>query len=98
MASFRTIRLTIATSCCLAAATGMRAAQTGPKAAEKRSVIDTYHGIRVSDDYRWLENWDDPQVKQWSAAQNGRTREYLDALPARPAIRSRVEQLIGGSA
>jgi prolyl oligopeptidase len=71
-----------------------------PKAplAEKRPVTDSYHGIKVVDDYRWLENWDDPAVKLWSASQNARTRAYLDALPARPAIKERLEQLIGGSA
>jgi prolyl oligopeptidase len=66
--------------------------------ADKRPVTDSYHGIKVVDDYRWLENWDDPAVKQWSAAENTRTREYLDALPSRPAIKGRLEQLIGASA
>src|SRR5881227_3801561 len=63
--------------------------------AETHPVADSYHGIKIVDDYRWLENWDDPAVRQWSAAQNARTREYLDALPARPAIKQRLEQLIG---
>ena len=42
--------------------------------ADKRPVTDSYHGIKVVDDYRWLEDWDDPAVKQWSATQNSRTR------------------------
>ena len=66
--------------------------------AEKRPVTDSYHGIKVVDDYRWLENWDDPAVKTWSGAENTRTRDYLDALPSRPAIKRRLEQLIGASA
>ena len=32
-------------------------------------------------------------MKQWSAAENARTREYLDHLPARPAIEERLRQL-----
>jgi prolyl oligopeptidase len=56
-------------------------------------VIDEYQGVKVTDDYRWLENWDDPAVKQWSAAENTRTREYLDHLPARSAIKERLRQL-----
>jgi prolyl oligopeptidase len=64
-----------------------------PPAAPKRPVTDEYHGIKVTDDYRWLENWDDPEVKQWSAAQNARTRAYLDHLPARSAIKERFQQL-----
>jgi hypothetical protein len=42
-------------------------------ATPKRPVTDEYQGVKVTDDYRWLENWDDPQVKQWSAAQNARS-------------------------
>jgi prolyl oligopeptidase len=62
-------------------------------------VTDEYFGLKVTDDYRWLENWDDPAVKQWSAAENARTREYLDHLPARAAIKDRLKQLIAaGSA
>ena len=60
----------------------------------QRPVTDEYYGVKVTDDYRWLENWDDPAVKQWSAAENARTRDYLDHLPARPAIKSRLRQLV----
>src|SRR5215472_11550822 len=70
-----------------------------PPDTPKRPVTDEYHGVQVADDYRWLENWDDPEVKQWSAAQNARTRAYLDQLSLRPAIRARLKALIsGGSA
>jgi prolyl oligopeptidase len=64
-----------------------------PPATPKRPVTDEYHSVKVTDDYRWLENWDDPEVKQWSAAQNARTREYFDHLPARPLIEERFKQL-----
>jgi len=68
-----------------------------PPETPKRPVTDEYQGIKVSDDYRWLENWDDPAVKQWSAAENARTRDYLDHLPSRPAIKRRLQQLIAAS-
>lgn len=63
----------------------------------KRSVTDDYNGVKVTDDYRWLENGDDAEVKQWTAAQNARTRTYLDALTSRPSIKTRLQQLIGGA-
>jgi prolyl oligopeptidase len=44
-----------------------------------------------------LENWDDPEVKRWSAAQNARSREYLDHLPARSAIQQFLKQAYSGS-
>ena len=68
-----------------------------PPDTPKHPVTDEYQGAKIADDYRWLENWDDATVKQWSAAENARTREYLDHLPARPAIRARVAQLIAAS-
>ena len=68
-----------------------------PPDTPKHPVIDEYFGVKVSDDYRWLENWDDPAVKQWSAAENARTREYLDHLPSRPAIKQRLKELIAAS-
>ena len=64
-----------------------------PPATPKHPVTDEYQGVKVTDDYRWLENWDDPAVKQWSAAENARTREYLDHIPARAAIKERLHQL-----
>jgi len=60
----------------------------------KNPVVDEYQGVRVTDNYRWLENSGSPAVKRWSDAQNVRTREYLDNLPHRAEIQSRVDRLI----
>ena len=68
-----------------------------PPATPKRPVTDEYQGVKVTDDYRWLENWDDPEVKQWSAAQNARSREYLDHVAARPAIKEQIKQALRAS-
>ena len=76
----------------LAGAGAARAGDPGAPAAARIPVTDTYHGVRVSDPYRWLEDSSDPKVRQWSAAQDLRTRKYLDALPQRAAI---FRQLMG---
>jgi prolyl oligopeptidase len=55
--------------------------------------MDTYHGVSVTDLYRWLENWDDPEVRAWTDKQNVYTRSQLDALPFMPALRARVQAL-----
>jgi prolyl oligopeptidase len=68
-----------------------------PPDTPKRPVTDEYYGVKVTDDYRWLEDWNDPETKQWSAAENARSREYLDRLPARAAIRERLRYLITAS-
>jgi prolyl oligopeptidase len=57
-------------------------------------VTNEYHGVSVSDPYRWLENGADPEVQRWSDAQNAFTRATLDALPDRGAIAARVTQLL----
>jgi prolyl oligopeptidase len=56
-------------------------------------VTDTYHGVEITDDYRWLEDATSEQTKSWTAAQNARTRRYLDELPSYAAIRRRVEEI-----
>ncbi len=60
----------------------------------KRPVVDVYHGVSVTDDYRWLEDARDPEVRAWSDGQNARTREFLDHLPNVDAIRKRVTELM----
>ena len=63
-----------------------------------RPVTNVYHGVTVVDNYRWLENFNDPEVKQWSAAQNAVTRAYLDNLPARSNIVKRLEKIYSQTA
>src|SRR5712691_9068504 len=61
----------------------------------RRPVTDVYHGVKVTEDYRWLENWDDPEVKRWSEAQNRVARSYLDRLSPVAALRKRLIALEG---
>ena len=64
---------------------------------ERRPASDTYHGVTITDYYRWLENFNDPQVKEWNAEQNLFTRSMLDSIPARNAIQRQLTELLGGS-
>ena len=61
-------------------------ADTGAPGSERHPVTDVYHGVTVTDPYRWLENTADAKVHAWSAAQDARTRKYLDSLPQRAPI------------
>ena len=67
-------------------------AETPPTA--KHAVSDTYHGVTVVDDYRWLEEAGTPAVTAWTAAQNRHTRSLIDALPDRAAIEARLTELV----
>src|SRR6185312_10499268 len=55
--------------------------------AKKQPVTDEYHGVKVVDQYRWLEDGSNPEVKQWVAAENAYTRSLLDKSPYREAIK-----------
>lgn len=48
-----------------------------PPKTESIPVYDTLFGEVIRDNYRWLENKDDPKVKAWSHAQNNATIDYL---------------------
>src|SRR3989442_14186885 len=76
----------------LAATIIVRAADPSP-ATQKKPVFNEYQGVKVEDDYQWLEKNDDPAVKAWSAEQNKRARAYLDKLPDRAALEKRLTEL-----
>lgn len=57
-----------------------------PPPTRKQPVVDVYHGVKVTDDYRWLEDGQSPEVKQWVAAQNAYTQAYVGQLPQRAPI------------
>lgn len=63
----------------------------------KHPVTDTYHGVSVIDDYRWLEDVKSPAVAKWIEAQNAYGRAYLDKAPWRPKMYKQVEELLGGN-
>lgn len=65
-----------------------------PPETRKMPVADTHHGVTIADDYRWLEDWNDPQVKKWSDSQNEHARAFLDRLPHVAAIRARVTEIM----
>lgn len=62
-------------------------------ATQEMNVIDTYHGHRVSDPYRWLEDTESDETAAWIAAQNEVTNAYLQSIPARAELRQRIEKL-----
>jgi prolyl oligopeptidase len=70
--------------------TGSLVAADAPPATPKRPVMDSYHGVRVTDDYRWLEDATKPEVRRWVDTQNAYSRGYFANLPALRAIRERL--------
>ncbi len=52
----------------------------------KLPVVDEYHGVKVTDAYRWLEDGKNPQVIGWTDAQDKHARAILDPLPLHAVI------------
>jgi prolyl oligopeptidase len=59
----------------------------------RADVVDEYHGVKVADPYRWLEDDNSPETKAWVDAENAVTFGYLRRIPERGAIRARLTKL-----
>ena len=68
-------------------------AQLQYPASNEGDVADVYHGTRVPDPYRWLEDQNAPETAAWVAAQNALTYSYLETLPLRDSLRERLTTL-----
>jgi prolyl oligopeptidase len=77
----------------LGAAAGAFADRFAYPDSRATNVVDTYFGERVADPYRWLEDAESPATRAWVERQNEVTRAYLDRIPARRALRQRLERL-----
>jgi prolyl oligopeptidase len=71
---------------------GPRIPLTYPQAA-RGDVVDDHHGTKVADPYRWLEDADSAETRQWIDAQNAVTQQYLASIPQRDALRARLTEL-----
>jgi len=67
---------------------------TTPPSTPKRPVIDTYHGVQVVDEYRWLEDANNSAVREWIEGQNRTTRAHLDQSPTLKSLRARLKELM----
>jgi prolyl oligopeptidase len=61
--------------------------------AKKVDQTDDYHGTKVADPYRWLEDANSEETKAWVDAENKVTQSWLAQIPQREAIRQRLTQL-----
>ena len=70
---------------------------TGPATSypvtKKVDQQDNYHGTTVADPYRWLEDANSAETKEWVVAQNKVTQAYLAQIPNRDAIKQRLTKL-----
>ena len=64
-----------------------------PPRAPKKTVVDSYWGVKVPDDYQYFEHMHDPAVANWAKGQDAATRAWLQSHPERKALLARVSAL-----
>ncbi|MGB8191308.1 MAG: prolyl oligopeptidase family serine peptidase [Chitinophagaceae bacterium] len=62
-------------------------------ATRKVEHVDDYHGTKVPDPYRWLEDDNSTDTKEWVTEQNKVTYDYLNNIAYRPQWRKRIEEV-----
>jgi prolyl oligopeptidase len=65
-----------------------------PPHAEVKPIVDLFHGTKVVDNYRWLEDGSSPETQKWVADEMAYTRAILDPLPRRDDIHKRLTDLL----
>lgn len=73
--------------------TSLNFAQLKYPDTKKVDVVDDYHGTKVADPYRWLEDDNSAETAAWVKEENKITDEYFSKIPFREKLRQRFEQL-----
>jgi prolyl oligopeptidase len=92
--SHRSFRLTLLICLTISAADASEPQFTPPQ-TKRIDHVDVYHGVKVPDPYRWLEDdvRESKEVADWVEAQNNETFGYLHAIPERDRIEKRLTEL-----
>ncbi len=61
--------------------------------ARKSDQTDDYHGVKVADPYRWLEDLDSAETRAWVEAENKLSFGFLESIPQRTPIKERLTRL-----
>jgi prolyl oligopeptidase len=61
--------------------------------AKKAGQVDDFFGTKIADPYRWLEDSDAPDTRAWIDAENVLTFGYLNQIPERERINTRLTAL-----
>jgi prolyl oligopeptidase len=56
-------------------------------------VVDDYHGVKVPDPYRWFEDAEAQNTRDWVTAENALSQPYLERLPQRAWLGERLKQI-----
>ena len=65
-----------------------------PPETFRDDVVDTIHGVAIPDPYRWLEDQESPETREWIDAENEYTKGFLDQIPEIERLKKRYGQLL----
>ncbi|KHJ96595.1 peptidase, S9A/B/C family, catalytic domain protein, partial [Oesophagostomum dentatum] len=63
---------------------------TYPSPRRDESIVDDFHGTKVADPYRWMEDPDAPETRKFVDELNAISKPFIEAAPSRQRIRERV--------
>ncbi|KAK7488960.1 hypothetical protein BaRGS_00019764 [Batillaria attramentaria] len=66
---------------------------TYPEARRDESVVEDYHGTKINDPYRWLEDPDAEETKAFVDAQNEVSKPFIEACPVREKLLKRITEV-----
>ena len=64
-----------------------------PPDVNKIPVTDDYFGTKLTDDYRWLEDANSPQTREFIEEENSYTNQYMQQAKVRPQIQDDLDAL-----
>ncbi|MES2762402.1 MAG: prolyl oligopeptidase family serine peptidase [Bacteroidota bacterium] len=67
--------------------------QVGYPETKTVKQTDDYHGVKVDDPYRWLEDDNSAETKAWVESENKTTYQYLSQIPYREKVKQRLTEL-----
>src|SRR5512142_2835517 len=65
-----------------------------PPATPVHEVTDDYHGVSITDPYRWLEDQNSPETRSWIDAENAYAQKVLSQFSGRAGLRSQIEKVL----
>jgi prolyl oligopeptidase len=84
-------------TCCMTLAIAVAGCATATRlnypVTRKSDQVDDYHGVKIADPYRWLEDDNSVETKAWVETQNKVTFAYLEKIAQRAAIKARLTDL-----
>src|SRR5690349_10594376 len=89
-----TLLLFALAACSTTTTPATRPARVPVPVTEVRPVTETIQGVQITDPYRWLEDQNSPETRDWIARQNAYTDAMLSNLPDKARFAQRLEALL----